>query len=121
MYAFFPFSAYSPKVAQKDGQEVILSCRHLVNAAGPWAGQVARLAGIGDPSHPNPSMRVPLPVSPRKRMVFVFHCPDGPAGAVPLTVDPSGMYFRSEGSGKDGIYICGRSPDAVSPRASHIW
>ena len=94
---------------------MVLPCSHLINAAGPWAGQVARLAGIGDPSHLNPTMRVPLPVVPRKRMVFVFHCPEGPADPVPLTVDPTGVYFRLERSGKDGMYICGRSPAVVSP------
>lgn len=108
---------HCPQVVQKDGEAVVLPCSHLINAAGPWAGEVARLAGIGDPSHPNPTMRVPLPVSPCKRMVFVFHCPEGPVGVVPLMVDPTGVYFRSEGLGKDGMYICGKSPDVVSTNA----
>ena len=31
--------------ADKDGSEVHIECRAIVNAAGPWAGQIAKLAG----------------------------------------------------------------------------
>jgi sarcosine oxidase len=76
-----------------------LGCGTVVNAAGPAAGRVAALAGV------------PLPVEPRKRMVFVFDCRDGPHDA-PLTIDPSGTYFRPEGA----HFICGRSPDEALDR-----
>jgi FAD-dependent oxidoreductase domain-containing protein 1 len=68
-----------------------------VNAAGPRAGDVARLAGID------------IPVEPRKRYVYVFDCRDPPASLrnAPLTVLPEGIYFRPEGQ----LFICGRSPD----------
>jgi len=32
----------------------------------------------------------------RKRYVYCFHCPDGPGLNTPLTIDPSGTYFRYE-------------------------
>lgn len=66
----------------------------FVNAAGPNAGRVAGLAGIA------------LPVVPRKRFVYVFDCRETLSPAVPLTIDPSGVYVRPEGRG----YICGVSP-----------
>ncbi len=71
-----------------------LSCGAIVNAAGPYANDIARMAGLM------------MPVFPRKRFVFVFDCRDGPLNC-PLTVDPSGTYFRPEGQ----TFICGRSPD----------
>ncbi|XP_013402283.1 FAD-dependent oxidoreductase domain-containing protein 1 [Lingula anatina] len=71
---------------------------HCVNAAGPWAGEVNKMLGGS----------FPLPVEPRKRYVYVFHCPNGPGVDCPLLVDPKGVYFRREGLG--GNYICGGSP-----------
>jgi len=73
-----------------------IACRSLVNAAGPWAGEVAALAGLG------------LPVEPRKRYVFVIDCRDVPDALrlAPLTVDPSGVWFRPEGR----LFLCGKSP-----------
>jgi sarcosine oxidase len=75
-----------------------IACKVLVNAAGPQAGRVAAMAGIT------------LPVEPRKRFVFVFGCRDASAALhdAPLTVDPSGVWFRPEGRG----FITGWSPDA---------
>lgn len=78
-----------------------------MNSSGPHAARVAEMAGIGSPTHSNPLMRVALPVSPRKRQVFVFHCPRGPTDPV-LLVDPSGVYFRRES--QEGVFICGKSP-----------
>jgi len=62
-----------------------LSCGHLVNAAGPWAGRLAALAGIA------------LPVGPRKRMTYVFDCRAELPG-MPLVIDPTGLAVRPEGA-----------------------
>jgi len=89
----------------------------VVNAAGPRAAEVAGMAGID------------LPVRPRKRFVYHFEAPIG-LGAAPLTIDPSGIYFRPEGP----AYLAGYSPigddpdpdtlDLVVDRSrfeSHVW
>jgi sarcosine oxidase len=65
-----------------DGGEI--AADWIVNAAGPRAAEVAAMAGID------------LPVRPRKRFVYHFDCRT-PLGPAPLTIDPSGVYFRPEG------------------------
>ena len=89
----------------------------VVNAAGPRAAEVARMVDVE------------LPVRPRKRLVFHLDAPIS-LGAAPLTIDPSGVYFRPEGPS----YIAGFSPrdgepdpdtlDLASDRApfeSFVW
>lgn len=76
-----------------------------VIAAGAQSGEVARMARIGTGKG---LLSIPLPVEPRKRFVFCYHCPDGPGLNTPLTIDPSGTYFRREGL--FGNFIGGRSP-----------
>jgi len=81
-----------------------LTAGTTVIAAGANSGAVGRLAGIE------------IPVEPRKRSAFMIDCrsPEAPPRAgpgrrpAPLTIDPSGVYCRPEGSG----YICGVSPPA---------
>jgi sarcosine oxidase len=75
-----------------------LACGALVNAAGPWAGELAALAGLA------------LPVEPRKRYVYVIDCREAreELRSAPLTVDPSGTWFRPEGR----LFLCGKSPEA---------
>jgi len=65
----------------------------FVLAAGAWSHAVGALAGV------------PVPVFARRRTVFVFSCPT-PLPRTPLVVDPSGIWFRSEGAG----FIGGWSP-----------
>ena len=93
------------------GGETEIHCGHLVNATGAWGAKLALMAGIGDENQTNPVLRVPLPVSPRKRCIFAFKCPSGPGSGSPLVVDVTGMYFRREGSGS--MYITGVSPPEV--------
>ena len=73
----------------------VFPCGEVVNAAGPAAGKIARMADIE------------LPVESRKRCVFVFDCRQADVlQACPLVVDVSGVYFRPEGQ----YFVCGVSP-----------
>jgi sarcosine oxidase len=74
-----------------------IACAALVNAAGARAANVAAMAGIA------------LPVSPRKRQVFVIECRRELPNC-PLVIDPLGMYFRPE----SGRFLCGISPPETS-------
>ena len=74
-----------------DGAEI--PCGALVNAAGPWAGQVAAMAGVR------------LPVEARRRCIFVFDARQR-LPECPLVIDPSGAWFRPEGD----AFICGTHP-----------
>ncbi len=71
-----------------------ITCGALVNAAGTQAAEIAAMAGLA------------LPVRPRKRFVYVFDCREPGLGGAPLTIDPSGVYFRPEGQS----FIGGVSP-----------
>lgn len=65
----------------------------VVNAAGPQARAVAAMAGLD------------LPVSPRARSVFVFEARDPPP-ALPLVIDPTGVYVRPDGP----LFLTGTAP-----------
>jgi sarcosine oxidase len=79
-----------------DGSSI--TAEWVVNAAGPRAADVAGMVGVD------------LPVRPRKRLVFHLDAPIQ-LGAAPLTIDPSGIYFRPEGPS----YIVGFSPHDGEP------
>jgi len=70
-----------------------IGARTIVVAAGPWSGEVAAMAGIA------------LPVEPRRRSVFVFDCRET-LPLLPLTIDPSGVWFRPEGR----FWLAGTTP-----------
>ncbi len=79
-----------------------INAGHVVNAAGPRAGDVAQMAGVS------------LPVEPRKRYTFVFEAARPLDVDLPLTVDPSGVHVRSDGK----YYMAGCPPHedpAVAP------
>ncbi|KAH8272808.1 hypothetical protein KR018_000467 [Drosophila ironensis] len=93
-----------------DGVQRSVSFDTCVLAAGAHSGRVASLANIGNPGAKEPTMRVALPVEPRKRYVYVFSTQgrNCPGMATPLTIDPNGTYFRRDGL--CGNFLGGRSP-----------
>lgn len=65
-----------------------IAARTVVNAAGPWAGQVAKLAGID------------LPIEPLRRHIFVTETVPGLDEDFPLTIEfASGLYAHRESGG----------------------
>ncbi|XP_065890055.1 FAD-dependent oxidoreductase domain-containing protein 1-like isoform X2 [Dysidea avara] len=92
-------------------EPVNLGCKWLVNAAGAWAEGICQMAGIGDPTHPDPRMHWGLPVKPRKRMLFPFRCSTLPYSNLrdcPVVIDYTGTYFRPEGQGD--LFLTGFAP-----------
>ena len=79
------------EVTLRSGRSLL--ARTVVIAAGPWSGEVAAMAGI------------PLPVEPRRRSVFVVNCRET-LPLLPLTIDPSGVWFRPEGR----FWLAGTTP-----------
>ncbi len=75
------------------GDGTVISCGALVDAAGPWAREVAAMAGID------------LPVEARRRSIFMFDARRR-LEACPLVIDTTGVWFRPEGEG----FIAGASP-----------
>jgi len=71
-----------------------LNAAFVVNCAGAWAADVAKTAGVK------------LPVVPTKRQVFALDTAVKPTGPLPLTILPSGLYFRSE---TGGLILLGKS------------
>jgi glycine/D-amino acid oxidase-like deaminating enzyme len=71
-----------------------LTAGAVVNCAGAWAAQIAATAGVS------------LPVVPIKRQVFTLDTAVKPDGPLPLTVLPSGLYFRTE---TGGVILLGKS------------
>lgn len=73
----------------------VIFCGTVVNASGPRAVLTSRMAGIE------------IPVEPRKRYTFIFDAQDRLDRDLPLTIDPSGVHMRSEGT----YYLAGCPPD----------
>lgn len=61
-----------------------LASNVVVNCAGAWAAEVAKTAGVD------------IPVVPVMRQVFALDTKVKPEGPLPLTILPSGLYFRTE-------------------------
>jgi FAD-dependent oxidoreductase domain-containing protein 1 len=83
-----------------------LSSKVVVNCAGPWASEVARTAGIE------------IPVIPVKRQVFALDTKVKPEGPLPLTILPSGLYFRTE---TGNLILLGKSLDDDPVGFSFTW
>lgn len=99
---------HSVLVSMPNSPEVVrIKASYVILTAGAWSGQVGKLLGIGTgPKEEN--LHAAIPVVPRKRYVYVAHCPDGPGLTCPLMIDQSGCYVRREGLG--GNYLMGKSP-----------
>ena len=73
----------------------VIACGTVVNASGPRAVLTSRMAGIN------------LPVEPRKRYTFIFDAEQPLDRDLPLTIDPSGVHMRTDGT----YYLAGCPPD----------
>jgi len=76
----------------------------VINCAGPWAPALSE------------TVELPLPVIPLKRQIIQFDIAEPLKEMLPLTVDPTGVYFRHEGSS----IISGYSED-VKPGIEFSW
>ena len=72
----------------------VISCGKVVNASGPRAVLTSRMAGIE------------IPVEPRKRYTFIFSAEQPLDRDLPLTIDPSGVHMRTDGT----YYLAGCPP-----------
>ena len=84
----------------------VLQAGAIVNCAGAWASQIAATAGVN------------LPVDPVKRQVFTLDTAVKPEGPLPLTVLPSGLYFRTE---TGGHILLGKSMDEDPVGFDFTW
>jgi glycine/D-amino acid oxidase-like deaminating enzyme len=73
----------------------VIAAGTVVNCSGPRASRTARMAGID------------IPVEPRKRYTFIFQAEDPLDRDLPLTIDPSGVHMRTDGT----YYLAGCPPD----------
>ncbi len=80
-------------VTLKSGE--VIGCGTVVNASGPRAVITSRMAGIE------------IPVEPRKRYTFIFAAEKPLDRDLPLTIDPSGVHMRTDGT----YYLAGCPPD----------
>jgi sarcosine oxidase subunit beta len=83
-----------------------IATRTIVNAAGPWAGLVAKLAGVD------------LPVEPLRRMLVPTEPFDKIAHTAPMVVDMStGFHFRPEGL---GLLLAWNDPEETPGFKTHF-
>ena len=83
-----------------------ISAPVVVNAAGPWAGEIARMAGLD------------LPVKPFRRQVFATKPFDAIPRPVPMVIDQDlTFYFRGE---EPNILMGMSDPDEPSSFNTHV-
>lgn len=80
----------------------VVACGTVVNASGPRAILTCRMAGIE------------IPVEPRKRFTFIFDAAKPLHQPLPLTIDPSGVHFRT-----DGAYYMAGCPPEIDPAVDY--
>ncbi|MDC3412065.1 FAD-binding oxidoreductase [Aquibacillus sp. 3ASR75-11] len=76
----------------------------VINCAGPWAPELSEMLGN------------PIPIVPLKRQIIQFDIAKPLTYDLPLTVDPTGVYFRHEGHS----LISGFS-EKVKPGIDFTW
>ncbi|WP_340001780.1 FAD-binding oxidoreductase [Oceanobacillus sp. FSL K6-0127] len=76
----------------------------VINCAGPWAPALNETIGL------------PIPVVPLKRQIIQFDISEPLTNELPLTIDPTGVYFRHEGK----FLIAGYS-EKVKPGIDFKW
>ena len=87
-----------------DGEEI--NAPVVINCAGAWCNQVAESVGIT------------LPVTPIGRQIFAVDSAVKPDGPLPLTLLPSGLYFRTE---IGGLILIGKSMDEDNVGFNFDW
>lgn len=94
------FTLAGGRVAGVQTTQGPISCETVVNAAGPWAGAVAAMAGLE------------VPVRPYRRNIYMTTPFPQVPGPIPLTIDVgSGFYMRHEGA---SILMGKSNPDEPS-------
>jgi FAD-dependent oxidoreductase domain-containing protein 1 len=83
-----------------------LAADHVVNAAGAWAAEVGRMAGMA------------LPIAPLRRFEHYF-TPGSPMEKLPYVKDLNRMAFRSEGVGFSGGVVDGSEPRGFNFEVDH--
>jgi glycine/D-amino acid oxidase-like deaminating enzyme len=83
-------------IGVKLASQADLAAKFVVNCGGAWAAKIAKTVGVE------------LPVVPIKRQVFTLDTAVKPKVPLPLTVLPSGLYFRTE---TGGLILLGKSLD----------
>jgi FAD-dependent oxidoreductase domain-containing protein 1 len=91
-------------VRLKTGEDI--SAGTVVNCAGAWCAGIARTVGVD------------LPVQPVKRQIFALDTKVKPDGPLPLTILPSGLYFRTE---TGGMILLGKSMPEDPVGISFSW
>ena len=91
-------------VRLKTGEDILAGA--VVNCAGAWCSEIARTAGVD------------LPVQPVKRQIFALDTKVKPDGPLPLTILPSGLYFRTE---TGGMILLGKSLPEDPVGISFSW
>jgi FAD-dependent oxidoreductase domain-containing protein 1 len=84
----------------------VLHAGHFVNAAGAWAAQVGRMAGMD------------LPIAPLRRFEHYF-TPGTPMERLPYVKDLDRMAFRSEGAGFSGGVVDSGEPRGFNFEVDH--
>jgi glycine/D-amino acid oxidase-like deaminating enzyme len=91
-------------VRLKTGEDICAGS--VVNCAGAWCAGIARTVGVD------------LPVQPVKRQIFALDTKVKPTGPLPLTILPSGLYFRTE---TGGMILLGKSMAEDPVGISFSW